>query len=163
MRLLVLGLVACSASKTTVTPSQGSLVATETTAIEGNADFPPQHVDDPDLKGKVANLTAESNRWTLAVEDNANLRHTYSIVLPANVTFAIATGTSVVVESRFTGGGPNARGQISITDDKGALYLAISHLPAGWKADAGALVAEGSVRRGPVRITEPGGTAVELV
>ena len=165
-------LVACSSHSPVTNPASGDLVATTNADIEGFASFPPQTIDDPALKGKVADLTSESegdrNRWTLAVEDNANLRHTFSIELPAKVVFAIATGTNVLVESEMVGGGPNATGHVAVSDDKGALILAIGKLPAGWGADRGATL---STDPGPsydsqnfaVRVKEPSGKVVELV
>jgi hypothetical protein len=132
------------------TPAGHGLVATTDTQIDGIGAFPTQHIDDPALKGKVADLTSEQdgerNRWTLAVEDDANLRHTYSIELPSKVTFAIATGTNVLVE-------PEA-GKICVSDDKGALILAIDKLPAGWSFD---------VHGTAIQIKEPGGAAVEVI
>jgi hypothetical protein len=137
------------------TPAANGLVATTETSVDGIAAFPAQHVDDPALKGKVADLTSEADgdheRWTLAVEDNSNLRHTYSIELPAKVVFSIATGTNVLVEPEVT----DAAGRIAVSDDHGALLLAIAKLPAGWSAEAQTQVA--------VRIHEPGGAGVELV
>ncbi|MFT3692688.1 MAG: hypothetical protein QM831_06080 [Kofleriaceae bacterium] len=145
MRAALLVVLGCSgAPKGVVTPAGNGLVSTETTPIDGPASFPTQHVDDPALKGKVADLAAEvdgdHNRWTLAVEDNANLRHTYSIELPAKVTFAIATGTNVVIEAES--------GTISVATDTD-LILALGHVPAGWKIDG-------------ARVSAPNGDTVEL-
>jgi hypothetical protein len=165
-------LVGCASHPPVTTAAVGDLVATTNSDIEGFANFPFQHIDDPALKGKVADLTSEvdgdHNRWTLAVEDNANLRHTYSIELPSKVVFAIATGTNVLVEPELVGGGPNATGHIAVSDDHGAVLLAIGKLPAGWSAGPGSAV---TTTAGPsydehtfaVRVSEPGGAAVELV
>jgi hypothetical protein len=153
-------LVGCSSHPPVTTAAAGALVATTSSDIEGFASFPFQHIDDPALTGKVADLTSEvdgdHNRWTLAVEDNANLRHTYSIELPPKVVFAIATGTNVLVEPELVGDGPSATGHIAVSDEHGAVLLAISKLPAGWSAGPGAATST-------VRVTEPGGAAVELV
>lgn len=172
MRVVVWAvLVACSSHPPVTTAASGELVATTNSDIEGFADFPAQHIDDPALKGKVADLTSEvdgdRNRWTLAVEDDANLRHTYSIELPSKVVFAIATGTNVLVEPEVTGG-PNATGHIAISDEHGALLLAIGKLPVGWSTAPGTALATASVPPSDehmfaVRVREPGGAAVELV
>lgn len=147
MRAALLVLMACSgAPRGIITPAGNGLVATETTRIQGPASFPTQRVDDPALQGKVRDLTSEvdgdSTRWTLAVEDNANLRHTYSIELPHDVVPAISTGTNVLVESE--------PGSIAVSTDKGELLLAIGRVPAGWKLDG-------------ARVTAPNDEAVELV
>lgn len=173
MRVVVCVLLAaCSSHPPVTTAAAGDLVATTNSDIEGFADFPPQHIDDPALKGKVADLTSEAdgerNRWTLAVEDNANLRHTYSIELPSKVVFAISTGTTVFVEPEVIGGGPNATGHIAVSDEHGAVLLAIGKLPAGWSAGPGTAIATTPGRSYDsqtfaVRVTEPGGAAVELV
>ena len=143
-------LFGCLHKAPVTTPAANGLAATTETQIDGMGAFPTQHIDDPALKGKVADLTAEAdgdqNRWTLAVADDANLRHTYSIELPAAVTFAIATGTKVLVEPELA--------KICISDDKGALILAIGKLPAAWSFD---------VHGTAIQIKEPGGAAVELV
>jgi len=149
-------LVGCTPHAPAVTtPAANGLVATTETNLDGVASFPVQRVDDPALRGKVADLTAEAdgdhNRWTLAVEDNSNLRHTYSIELPAKVVFAISTGTNVLVEPEVVA----TAGRIAVSDDHGALLLAIGKLPAGWSAEAQTQIA--------VRVHEPGGAGVELV
>ncbi|MEO8840254.1 MAG: hypothetical protein ABI591_14680 [Kofleriaceae bacterium] len=166
-------LVACSSHPPVTTiAAAGDLVATTSSDIDGFAAFPPQHIDDPALEGKVADLTSEvdgeRNRWTLAVEDNANLRHTYSIELPARVVFAITTGTHVLVEPEVVGGGPNATGHIAVSDEHGAVVLAIGKLPAGWSAEPGTAIATTpgtsyDEQTFAVRVKEPGGAAVELV
>ena len=147
MRLVVCAMLAgCTPHPPAVTtPAGNGFVATTETTIDGPAAFPAQHIDDPALKGKVKDLTAEAdgdhNRWTLAVEDIANLRHTYSIELPTKVVFSIATGTNVLVEPE--------PGKIAVSDEAGALLLAIDKVPAGWQ-----LVDN--------QVHEPGGAGVDL-
>lgn len=150
----------------------GGLVAYEETKISGYGDFPPGHISEPSVKAKVTNLTSEAagarTRWTLAVVDDANLGHQYAFELPAEVGFAVATGTTVTVDAAVEGGGPNARGRIAVADDHGGLVLAIGKLPAGWTAEAGQHL---NTTKGQsydektfaVRIHAPGGSGVELV
>ncbi|MEO8552146.1 MAG: hypothetical protein ABI678_19345 [Kofleriaceae bacterium] len=170
---LVVLLAGCAGRGPVVTGGgSGGLVAYEETRISGYGSFPPGHISEPSVKAKVTDLTAEAQgemtRWTLAVVDAANLGHQYAIELPAQVGFAVATGTTVTVDAEVVGGGPNARGHISVVDEQGGLVLAISRLPAGWTTEPGQ-----HLRTAPgdsydektfgVRVRAPGGAGVELV
>ncbi|CAN5442475.1 hypothetical protein BH11MYX1_BH11MYX1_54860 [soil metagenome] len=136
---------ACSAhAPRPVIQGNGGAVATRDTRIDGWARFPIQHVDDPALKGKVRDLTSEAEgnlvKWTLAVEDNTDQRHSYVIDLPPEVALPIATGTTVTVTTETVGGGPGATGHIAVVDADNTLLLAIGILPVGWSAEPGGLV-----------------------
>ncbi len=160
--------VACGApAKKPVIPGTGGAVATTDTQLAGWAQFPPQHVDDPALKGKVRDLTSEADgelvKWSLAVEDNTEQRHSYAIRLPPQIALPIATGTTVTVTTAFTGGGQSTEGRIAIVDDQGTLLLAIGLVPEGWKAEAGGLVTtQADAKSFAVRITASDGY-VDLV
>ncbi len=178
----LVGLAGCvPRSRPAITPAAGGLVAFETTRIEGLASFPPQHVDEPSLEGKLINLTSQADgdrtRWSFAIEDDADQGHSYAIELPPEVVPALATGSRVTVAGEVVGAGPDAVGHLVITDHGGGLLIAIGALPAGWKAEPGPPVATtraasataapaagtaGDATR-PVRVTAPDGAAVELV
>ena len=101
------------------------------TAIQGIATFPPQHVDEPSVKGKVIDLTSRADgdheRWNLVIEDEAEQGHSYGIELPPQVVPQVATGSTVTVDA--------AEGKISVIDDQAVLVLAVATLPAGWTVD----------------------------
>ncbi len=145
MRALLLTFcVACSAhAPRPVIQGTGGGVTTTDTKIEGWAVFPIQRVDDPALKGKVRDLTSEAAgnqvKWSLAVEDNAEQRHSYVIMLPPEVALPIATGTTVTVTTESVSVGAGT-GHIAIVDADNTLLLAIGLLPAGWSAEPGGLV-----------------------
>ena len=84
------------------------------TAIQGNATFPPQHVDEPSVKGKVIDLTSRADgdheRWNLVIEDEAEQGHSYGIELPPQVVPQVATGSTVTIDA--------SDGKISVIDDQ---------------------------------------------
>lgn len=110
----------------------GGVVAYTDTAIQGDATFPPQHVDEPSVKGKVIDLTSRADgdreRWNLVIEDEAEQGHSYAIELPPQVVPQVATGSTVTVDA--------SDGKISVIDEQAALVLAVAALPAGWTLDA---------------------------
>jgi hypothetical protein len=109
----------------------GAVRAYTDTAIQGIATFPPQHVDEPSVKGKVIDLTSRADgdheRWNLVIEDLAEQGHSYGIELPPQVVPQVATGSTVTVDA--------ADGAISVVDDQATLVLAVAALPAGWTVD----------------------------
>jgi len=125
----------------------GGVVAFNDTAIQGTAAFPPQHVDEPSVKGKVIDLTSRADgdheRWNLVIEDEAEQGHSYAIELPREVVPSVATGSTVTVDAEA--------GKISVIDEQAALVLAVGRLPAGWTQPEGA-----------ARVHTPDGAIVEL-
>ena len=123
----------------------GGVVSYTDTAIAGDATFPPQHVDEPSVKGKVIDLTSRADgdreRWNLVIEDQADQGHSYAIELPPQVVPQVATGSTVTVDA--------SEGKISVIDEQAALVLAVAALPAGWTVDA-------------TRVHTPDGAIVEL-
>jgi hypothetical protein len=109
--------------------------------IKFYADVSPAHLDTGTNAGTIVELTSKPGDqrvdWNLVVLDAKHARHTYSIVLPPTVALPLAKGATIAIDSGLTGGGPNTRGRIAITDDHGGLVLAIGRLPAGWTADTG--------------------------
>lgn len=92
-------------------------------------------------KGKVNAVRAAAPkdnriRWTLEVSEGSKALP-FLIELPDGVAFPAKVGDSVVVKASHYGGGPNVIGQIHVTDDKGAVLVAINSLPAGWDVDFG--------------------------
>ncbi len=110
----------------------GGVVAYTDTAITGDATFPPQHVDEPSVKGQVIDLTSRADgdheRWNLVIEDEAEQGHSYAIELPPQVVPQLATGSTVTVDA--------SEGKLGVVDDQAALVIAIAALPAGWTGDA---------------------------
>ncbi|HET9987560.1 MAG TPA: hypothetical protein VFQ65_03555 [Kofleriaceae bacterium] len=123
----------------------GGVIEYRDTAIQGSATFPPQHVDEPSVKGKVIDLTSRADgdheRWNLVIEDEAEQGHSYAIELPPQVVPSVATGSTITVDAEA--------GKISVIDDQAALVLAVGRLPAGWTAETS-------------RVHAPDGAIVEL-
>ncbi|MEO6775591.1 MAG: hypothetical protein ABI467_21700 [Kofleriaceae bacterium] len=149
MRSALVAVVASCLPHGTPPPTGGGsagVVAYTDTAIRGGATFPPQHVDEPSVKGKVIDLTSHADgdreRWNLVVEDGAEQGHSYAFELPAQVVPSIATGATVTVDADA--------GKISVIDDQTALVLAIGMVPSGWHVE------------GAARVDTPDGLIVEL-
>jgi hypothetical protein len=135
MRFALVALIAASclphAKLAPTGGGSGAVRAYTDTAIQGTATFPPQHVDDPSVKGKVIDLTSRADgdheRWNLVIEDEAEQGHSYGIELPPQVVPQVATGSTVSIEA--------SDGKISVIDDQATLVLAVAALPAGWTVD----------------------------
>jgi hypothetical protein len=90
-------------------------------------------------KGAVKSVTHGKPKddrvaWTFVVADAKD--ETFTIELPANVPLDLAAGAKVAVDFRISGGGPNARGNLRVSDDKGVV-VAASFAPDAWKVDKG--------------------------
>ena len=72
--------------------------------------------------------------WTFVVADAKD--ETFKIELPQNVPLDLAVGAKVTVDFRISGGGPNARGNLRVSDDKGVV-VAASFAPDAWKVEMG--------------------------
>jgi len=96
--------------------------------------------DTPSVSGTIASVTTAKGfggalDYTLTI-DVTGTPHAYAFSLPPQVVPALAKGKPVTVEGKVTGGGPNARGQLAISDASG-LLVAIGMFPTGWSAETG--------------------------
>lgn len=110
---------------------------------DGYPDVKTMRFDAPRTSGTIASLTSAKGfggavDYSLTL-DVAGTPHAYAFSLPPQIVPALAKGKQVTVEGQVTGGGPNARGQLAISD-AGGLVVAIGMFPAGWSAESGAKV-----------------------
>ncbi len=134
------GLVLVMCATATAAP-----VVTKPMKVAGYASFDIPHEQVSDLVGAIANLkssvTRDEANYTFDIVDAANKVHPLSIQLPKALASPFVLGDQVTASIAATGGGPNARGSIAMTDASG-LVVAIGKVPAGWTAGAGKKISE---------------------
>lgn len=119
-------------------PIPPSTVSTPAT-LSGGAHVPRQA--SAHARGRIKAITAAPPvngevKWTFVVSDAGGSDTRLVVVLPDGVAFPAADGGGVEAQTS-TSGGPNAIGQLLLTDDHGALLIGINMLPAGWRDEYG--------------------------